>query len=222
MLYAGVDLSGRSRLNKTCLALLERRKGEWKNLPRGKLIEIYCGLDDEDIINLIDKKKPEVISIDAPLSLPDNTWREVDIKIRELLREIDPSTIKWMLPPYKLKQMRVLTYRGIHLRELIGNKIEVIETHPRAAFLFLFRENLLKPLKLYKNKDKGLKEQAIIELTLTLECLISGIFHRTLSDDELDAIFCAYISLLYREDPKRIVILGTGENSPPFIVPKLY
>ena len=220
MLYAGIDLAGKSRLHKTCLALIERRKGEWKGLPKGRLVSVYCGLQDEDIFKIVYESKPGVLSIDAPLSLPSNTWREVDIKIREILRKIHPPLIKWMLPPIKLRQMKILTERGIHISETLEDKIEVIETHPRASFLFLFGENLKKTLILYKKKEKTLKRDALLELTLTLECLIAGILHRISDDDKLDATFSAYVSLLYKENPEKVLILSTGENTPPFVVPK--
>ncbi|MCY0867728.1 MAG: DUF429 domain-containing protein [Desulfurococcus sp.] len=116
--YAGVDLAG-SPLNPSGLVILEQLA-----TPR----VAYAGLlyGDEDLLYYIEKFKPYIIAIDAPLTPPHgSSYRRVDLK---LLRE------GYRLLPPGWRGMRALTKRGMRLAEkLRGVGIRVVETHPGSA-----------------------------------------------------------------------------------------
>lgn len=89
---------------------------------------------DQEILELIKKYKPELVGIDAPLSLPygrknidekdDNHFRECDLQLRKLGIKFFPITIGGM---------RRLTKRGMELKQKLKN-IEVLEIFPGASF----------------------------------------------------------------------------------------
>lgn len=87
---------------------------------------------DEQIIGECMAERPDVVAIDAPLSLP----------VQGSLRNADLSLIKRgmrVFPPI-FGGMRTLTERGMRLeRELRARKVKVIEVHPRTSGLLLFR-----------------------------------------------------------------------------------
>lgn len=202
MFFAGLDLSSPRRKKKTCLALLDG------NL---KLVELQCGLDDDGIESLLVSRTCIVLMIDAPLSLPDDTWREEDIKLRELLGEINPLYKRWVMPPLKLRGMESLTRRGISLYELLSPHMIVGETHPRASLLFLLDD------KKVVERYKGGGNEVIKRVEESLKNFLR--FDRELkTDDEVDAIVAALTAHYYIGNRERVRFLRRDE--PVFVILK--
>lgn len=137
---------------------------------------------DEEILSLIKKKKPILVAIDAPLSLP-ISLSDGDKKISLRICEEELKRRRIPFFPPTLGRMRQLAERGMWLRpkiEALG--IKVIEVYPGAAQdiwgLPRSRQGLdgLR-LGLQKMGLKGLKEK--------------------MTADELDAITAALVGYYY-------------------------
>lgn len=120
MKVIGIDLAGRAA-NPSGFALLSNRK-----------ISTRLVYPDEEIVNLCTREHPDLIAIDAPLSLPK----------RGNLRKADASLIHRglrVLPP-TFAGMRSLTERGMSLAGALRAKgLRVIEVHPRTSGVLLFK-----------------------------------------------------------------------------------
>ncbi len=114
MRIVGIDLAAEPK-NPTGLAILSNRIAETMLLE-----------GDDEILAATVKAKPSVVAIDAPLSLPK----------AGISREADRALVKkgfrcfWPLLP----SMRLLTLRGIRLKEILENHgLHVIEVFPSAT-----------------------------------------------------------------------------------------
>lgn len=91
---------------------------------------------DDDILNAIKKNYPKIIGIDAPLSLPPGRKSiddQNDVHFRSCDLELRNRGIRFF--PITLGPMRMLTERGIHLKNRIEKMdIQVIEVYPGATF----------------------------------------------------------------------------------------
>ena len=130
---------------------------------------------DSEIVECAERYKPEVIAIDAPLSVPK----------AGSLRECDRALLKRgirLLPP-TIPSMRRLTLRGIGLKEELAKRgFLVIEVFPGGA------QDVLD----IPRKKAGRK--AVLQ---GLEGLgIRGV-RTDATIDELDAVTAAYVGLLY-------------------------
>lgn len=119
MKAVGIDLAGKGS-NPSGFAVLKNRE-----------IEARLVYPDEEILRLCTHERPDVVAIDAPLSLPR----------KGNLRVADAQLIRHghrVLPP-TLGGMRALTERGIQLaKKLRARSIGVIEIHPRTSGRILF------------------------------------------------------------------------------------
>lgn len=90
---------------------------------------------DEEILSVIDREKPDLVTIDAPLVLPpgrksiqqrnDQHYRPCDLELRRRKIPFFPIT---------LGPMRSLTERGISLKnEIEGDGFQVVEIYPGGA-----------------------------------------------------------------------------------------
>lgn len=191
MLVVGLDLAG-SPARPTGFCIF-----------RGMRAETRVVYSDEEIIKDIEEVKPEIIAIDAPLSLPDGRKSIEDrnnVHLRECDRELLKRKIKFF--PVTLGPMRKLTERGIRLKKILENKgYKVIEVYPGGA------QDILNIPRKQKGLDKlinGLKKLKIIGLT------------NEMNDHELDAITCAYVGKLFLEG--KTLTFGTPTKS--IIMPK--
>jgi predicted nuclease with RNAse H fold len=95
--------------------------------------KIETGLihSDEEIVELCSRSSPDLVAIDAPLSLPaSGNLRQADKLLIERGLRVFPPTFA---------SMKKLTERGIHLTdELRKRGIRVIEVHPRTSGKILF------------------------------------------------------------------------------------
>lgn len=90
---------------------------------------------DDEILSIVDKKKPSIVTIDAPLTLPpgrksihqrnDQHFRPCDLELRRRKIRFFPIT---------LGPMRSLTERGIALRQAVEKRdVQVVEIYPGGA-----------------------------------------------------------------------------------------
>ena len=169
----GVDLAGSAR-RRTGMCLLDERL----------VAETWIVYTDSEILNAVLRLKPDVVAVDAPLTLPKGR-RSIDDASGPHLRECDRALLKMGIRffPVTLGPMRMLTARGIRLRsELERLGFNVIEVYPGGA------QDLLG----IPRKSRGLEG-----LRRGLEKLgVKGLSER-MTGDELDAVTAAYVGLLY-------------------------
>ena len=120
----GIDLAGKSS-NPTGICYLNGNKLD------------FCTLfDDEDILGYVFRHNPNLIVVDAPLSLPagrcclsnecpcsknGSHFRVAEVEMRRFGRTL----------PLTFKGMKLLTERGISLKEKLERNYEVMESHPK-------------------------------------------------------------------------------------------
>jgi predicted nuclease with RNAse H fold len=192
MKIIGIDLAG-SEKRKTGICILnEKLKAN-----------CFCVFKQKEILNLIEKEKPDLIAIDAPLSLPKgrrSLKRKSKFHFRKCDRELWKLGIKFF--PITLGPMRKLTERGMKLKKILEKKYKVIEVYPGAT------QDLLG----IPRKQKGLKN-----LKKGLERFKIKISKKSPNGDELDAITCAFTGFLYLKGKfKAIGDRGEGQ----IILPK--
>jgi len=192
MKILGIDLAG-SEKQKTGICILNEKLE----------VNCFCLFKDKEILDLIEKEKPNLIAIDAPLSLPKgrkSLKRKSKIHFRECDRELWKLGIKFF--PITLGPMRKLTERGIKLRKILEKKYKVIEVYPGAT------QDILK----ISRKQKGIEK-----LKKGLEKLGIKFFKKNLNGDELDATTCAFTGFLYLK--KRFLAIGDKKEGQ-IILPK--
>jgi predicted nuclease with RNAse H fold len=193
MKIIGIDLAG-SEKRKTGICLFDEKKN-------AKCLILF---KDKEILNFINKEKPDLIAIDAPLSLPlgrKSLKEKSKIHFRECDKELLKSKIKFF--PITLGPMRSLTERGMKLKKILEKKYKVIEVYPGAT------QDLLK----IPRKGKGIEK-----LLLGLKKLGIKNLRKDLTGDELDAITCAYTGFLYLK--KKYVAIGSKKEGQ-IILPKM-
>ncbi|MEN6336165.1 MAG: DUF429 domain-containing protein, partial [Phycisphaerales bacterium] len=123
LVVVGVDLAGSPR-RPTGVCIL-----------RGLKARTHVAFADDQILDLIDQAKPDLVPIDAPLSLPGTRttihdrsgghFRECDIELRKRGIRFFPIT---------LGPMRMLTERGLAIKAGIeGLGYRVVECYPGGA-----------------------------------------------------------------------------------------
>jgi predicted nuclease with RNAse H fold len=131
---------------------------------------------DEAILSLVRAIEPDLISIDSPLSLPEDSTKiyrncELELKRRGI-------GVYWCLLP----SMKALTMRGIKLAKIIReNGYQVIESYPGAA------QDILG----IPRKNKGVKVLADALRDYGITGDLDG------THDELDAITAAIVGQMY-------------------------
>jgi len=169
----GIDLAGNEK-RKSGICLFDERKQA----------VTYLLTSDSEIVEDVKRRRPALVAIDAPLSLPagrrtleDRTGPHLRACDRELLR------MKIRLFPVTLGPMRSLTKRGISLKNLLEDEgFRVIEVYPGAA------QDLLGIPR--KRAGRG-------RLIEGLRSLGIGGIRSGATDDELDAVTAAYVGLLF-------------------------
>ena len=147
---------------------------------------------DDDILWQTIEAKPDLVAIDAPLALPrgrGSLAKRNNIHLRECDRELLRMGIKFF--PLTLGPMRQLTERGILLRVTLEKKgLTVIETYPGAA------QDILH----IPRKGKGLDK-------LAEGLSLAGIkgLDSTMNGDELDAVTCALVGIIYLRGEHRVI-----------------
>ncbi len=160
---------------------------------------------DEEILRETLRCKPEIVAVDAPLSLPTGR-KTIEDRSGEHLRASDRELLRRGIRffPITLGPMRKLTVRGIGLRRIFEEKgLKVIEVYPGGA------QDVLG----ISRKQRGLEK-----LRAGLEQLGIVGLGGSESDHELDAVTCAYVGKLFLEGksvpyglPEDAIIMPGGE-----------
>jgi len=192
MHVVGIDLAG-SEKRQTGFCILDGMKASTSVL-----------YTDEEIIDKIEEVRPDIIAIDAPLSLPEGR-KSIEDRTNVHLRECDKELLKRRIKffPITLGPMRKLTQRGIELKKTLENKgFRVIEVYPGGA------QDVLKIPRKQRGLDKlkeGLKMLKITGLT------------KEMNDHELDAVTSAFVGKLFLE--RKSETLGDQKNG--IVMPKI-
>jgi hypothetical protein len=178
LVVVGVDLAGSPR-RATGVCVL-----------RGVQARTHVAYTDEEILSLIDRAQPDIVPIDAPLSLPDGRATIHDRSgehFRECDRELRRRGIRFF--PVTLGPMRMLTERGLAIKakiEQLGYR--AVECYPGGAQdlwgIPRQRRNL-------RGLRRGLAELGVRGLT------------EAMTGDELDGVTAALVG--------RWFLLGRGE-----------
>jgi len=159
MKIIGLDLAGFEK-NDTGFCVFEDKK------VRVKILKT-----DIEIMEEIDKEKPDLICIDGPITLPVQLQRKCDLELKQY----------GALPPL-LGGMRYLTMRGNRLREKLENH-KVIEVLNRATVKLLG----------FDYPEPAKRQEALKAMSIT------GDIERPLTKDEVDSITAAITGYLYLE-----------------------
>ncbi|MGH7236901.1 MAG: DUF429 domain-containing protein [Nitrospiraceae bacterium] len=123
LVVVGVDLAGSPR-RPTGVCLL-----------RGLRAETHIAFSDDDILHVVRDARPDLVPIDAPLSLPKGR-RTIHDRSGEHLRECDRELLRRGIRffPITLGPMRMLTERGLALKKkLSAMGYRAFECYPGAA-----------------------------------------------------------------------------------------
>jgi len=186
MSIVGLDLAGvESRPTGLCVL-------------RGWKAEAFLVYTNNEIVRKTEESKPEIVAIDAPLSLPTGR-KSIEQRTGAHLRECDKELLKRGIKffPVTLGPMRKLTSRGIILRGILESKgLRVIEVYPGGAQDILGIRRKQQGLGGLK---RGLKKQGIKGL------------NDKMNDHELDAVTCALVGKLFLEG--KTITYGTGKQT---------
>lgn len=174
----GVDLAGSPR-RPTGVCVLYGMKAQ-----------THIAFTDEEILNPIHQTQPDIVPIDAPLSLP-NGRKTIHDRSGEHLRDCDRELQKRGIRffPITLGPMRMLTERGIALKGKIEEMgYRAVECYPGGAQDVW---GIPRQRRDIKGLWMGLKKLGVRGLT------------ETMTGDELDAVTAALVG--------RWFLLGKGE-----------
>lgn len=207
--FFGIDLTSTEAKPSACLGL------------DGKSQLIYLGFLTEniEIVTLLNFYSPQVIGIDAPLSLPlglccleesCSCKPEFPRKNRQCDQELRRQGIP-CYPTSKKTFIKDLIYRGIELKTSIGRDVkqagQVIEVYPFASKVRLFGETI--PRKTTKQGMSFLRDK-LGEILPDLNPYLDMFDH-----DLYDAALAAYTALLHHQN--RAEALGNSKEGIIFI-----
>jgi len=177
----GIDLSGS-----------EKRKTGWAIL-QGRFVETKTLKTDKEIIDLTVNAKPDLISIDSPLSLPkgrDCTKDSCECRKFGITRECERILRKRgiFIFPSLIRSMQPLTERGVRLRQEFEKfGFQVIESYPGAT------QDILRIIRKKINVEE--LKQGLLDFGLTGDFETRRAIH-----DELDAVTSALVGYFYLAD----------------------
>ena len=190
----GIDLAGRPNHNTGICTL------------RGKTI-IFCETvhTDEEILAYVERTKPDIIAIDAPLNLPPGR-KTIEDRNGEHFRPCDRALLERGIRffPITLGPMRSLTIRGIALKKKLSRKgYKGIEMFPGAA------QDVWGIAR---------KQDGLAKLRRGLEKLGLCGLDKKMNGDELDAATGALVGKLFLEGKSEV--LGNFRQGA-IVIPKL-
>ena len=169
----GIDLAGSPKRN-TGICTLKR-----DNITSCAIVH-----PDQEIIHYIEKEKPSLIAVDAPLNLPPGR-KSIEDKNGEHFRPCDRELLKRGIRffPITLGPMRLLTKRGIRLKRTLTRRgYSMIEVYPGAA------QDIW---------HTGRKQDGLSKLRKGLEKLGVKGLNKEMDGDELDAVTAALVGQLF-------------------------
>ena len=174
----GIDLTGSAK-RATGWALMDGAKATTKSLST-----------DDELLNETIATRPDLVSIDSPLSLPEG-WLDPDkpcgqpiYRKCELALKRMGISVFWCLLP----SMKALTTRGMQLTQRLRDAgLKVIESYPGAA------QDLLG----IPRKGSSLEE---LKWGLARAGIKGKFLHGKVTHDEVDAITSALVGLFYLAD----------------------
>ena len=189
----GIDLAG-SPKRDTGICLMHNKK-----------IVKYATLhEDKEIISFVKEANPQIIGIDAPLSIPPGRKSLDDnngVHLRECDKELTKRKIRFF--PVTLGPMRMLTLRGLYLKKrfkrLGYNSIEIYPGATQDIYGIPRKQHSMEGLL------KGLEGLGIKGLNAEM------------NNDELDAVTGAFTAYLYLKG--KAEILGSLKAGA-IIIPK--
>lgn len=176
MRVVGIDLAG-----------AERRDSGSCTLDDGLVVKVCTLRSDDEILREVDKMRPALIAIDAPLSLPlgrcclrDTCECRNRGHLRQCDRELLNRRIRFF--PVTLGPMRKLTERGMRMKRVMEEMdYRVIEVYPGGA----------QDVWGIPRKQKGLSalREGLLRMVGSIPTIVSH--------HELDAISSALVGYLY-------------------------
>jgi len=207
--FFGIDLTSTEAKPSACLGLDSK----------SQLVYLGFLIKNRDIVNLLDFYSPQVIAIDAPLSLPLGLCCleescSCQPKFPRKNRQCDQELRRQGIPCYPTSKktfIKDLIYRGIELKTSIGREVkqagQVIEVYPFASKVRLFGKTM--PLKTTKQGMNFLRDK-LGEILPSLKPYLDMFDH-----DLYDAAVAAYTALLHHQN--RVEALGSSEEGVIFI-----
>jgi predicted nuclease with RNAse H fold len=207
--FFGIDLTSTEAKPSACLGLDSKSQ------------LVYFGFltKNRDIVALLDFYSPQVIAIDAPLSLPLGLCcleescpckPQFPRKNRQCDQELRQQGIP-CYPTSKKTFIKDLIYRGIELKTSIGREVkqagQVIEVYPFASKVRLFGKTV--PRKTTKQGMCFLRDK-LGEILPGLKPYLNMFDH-----DLCDAAMAAHTALLYHQN--RVEVLGNSKEGLIFI-----
>ncbi len=190
----GVDLAGSPRRN-TGLCLL-----------RGMTATATATMhSDDEILSFIERARPDLVAIDAPLNLPPGR-KSLEERNGEHFRPCDRELLRRGIRffPITLGPMRSLTMRGIMLKDILVQRgYQVIEIYPGAA------QDIWKIAR---------KQGGLLRLRRGLDKLGLKGLAKNMNGDELDAVTGALVGRMYLKGHAEV--LGNFMEGAIVIPPK--
>jgi len=207
--FLGIDLTSTEAKPSACLGLDSK----------SQLVYLGFSTKNMDIVTLVNFYSPQVIAIDAPLSLPLGLCcldKSCACKPRfaRKCRQCDDELRRQGIPCYPTSKetfIKDLIYRGIELKTSIGREVkqagQVIEVYPFASKVRLFGKSM--PRKTTKQGMSFLRNK-LEDILPDLRPYLDMFDH-----DLCDAAVSAYTALLYHRNRARA--LGDSEEGLIFI-----
>ena len=202
--FFGIDLTSTETKPSACLGLDSK----------SQLVYLGFLIENRDIVTLLNFYSPQVIAIDAPLSLPSGLCCLEEScpckpKFPRKNRQCDQELRQQGIPCYPTSKktfIKDLIYRGIELKTSIDCEVkqagQVIEVYPFASKVRLFGKTV--PRKTTKQGMSFLKDK--------LGDILPGLkpYSGMLDHNFFDAAVAACTALLYHQN--RVEALGNSEE----------
>ena len=207
--FLGIDLTSTEAKPSACLGLDSK----------SQLVYLGFLTKNRDIVALLNFYSPQIIAIDAPLSLPLGLCCLEEScpckpKFPRKNRQCDQELRQQGIPCYPTSKktfIKDLIYRGIELKASIGREVkqsgQVIEVYPFASKVRLFGKTI--PRKTTK-QGMSFSRDKLGDILPGLKPYLDMFDH-----DLCDAAVAAYTALLYHQN--RVEVLGSTEEGLIFI-----
>jgi predicted nuclease with RNAse H fold len=207
--FLGIDLTSTEAKSSACVGLDSK----------SQLVYLGFLTKNRDILALVNFYSPQIIAIDAPLSLPTGLCCLEEScpcqpKFPRKNRQCDQELRQQGIPCYPTSKktfIKELIYRGIELKTSIGREVkqagQVIEVYPFASKVCLFGKTV--PRKTTKQGMNFLRDK-LGDILPGLKPYLDMFDH-----DLCDAAVAAYTALLYHQN--RVEALGNSEEGLIFI-----